>query len=44
MLQITLPDNSKRDFNDPLTIEELASEIGSSLANSTIAGKMESWQ
>tara|TARA_B100001013_G_scaffold313811_1_gene220058 strand:- start:2171 stop:4078 length:1908 start_codon:yes stop_codon:yes gene_type:complete len=40
MPQITLPDNSKRDFNDPLTIEELASEIGSSLANSTIAGKI----
>ena len=40
MPQITLPDNSKREFKNPLTILELASDIGTRLASSTVAGKI----
>ena len=40
MPEITLPDNSKRNFKAPLTIEELAFDIGSGLAKATIAGKI----
>ena len=40
MPKITLPDKSKRDFENPLTIEQLAADIGSGLAKSTVAGKI----
>ena len=40
MPEITLPDNSKRNFKAPLTIEELAFDIGPGLAKATIAGKI----
>jgi threonyl-tRNA synthetase len=40
MPEITLPDNSKRNFKVPLTIEELAFDIGPRLAKATIAGKI----
>ena len=40
MPKITLPDKSKRDFEDPLTIEELAADIGPGLAKSAVAGKI----
>ena len=40
MPEITLPDNSKRNFKVPLTIEELAFDIGPGLAKATIAGKI----
>jgi len=40
MPEITLPDNSKRNFKAPLTIEELAFDIGPRLAKATIAGKI----
>lgn len=41
MPQITLPDQSKRDFKDPLTVKDLAADIGSGLAKATIAGKID---
>ena len=41
MPEITLPDNSKRNFKVPLTIEELAFDIGPGLAKATIAGKID---
>ena len=41
MPQITLPDNSKKAFKNPLTILELASDIGTRLADSTVAGKID---
>ena len=41
MPEITLPDNSKRNFKVPLTIEELAFNIGPGLAKATIAGKID---
>ena len=40
MPKITLPDKSKRDFEDPLTIEQLAADIGPGLAKSAVAGKI----
>ena len=38
---ITLPDNSKRDFKRPITIEELALDIGPELGKSAVAGKVD---
>ena len=40
MPRITLPDKSKRDFEDPLTVNQLAADIGPGLAKSTVAGKI----
>jgi len=40
MPKITLPDKSKRDFEEPLTIEQLAADIGPGLAKSTVAGRI----
>ena len=39
MPEITLPDKSKRKFEKPLSIEDLASDIGPCLAKVTVAGK-----
>ena len=40
MPEITLPDNSKRKFENSISVEELAMDIGSSLAKATVAGKV----
>ena len=40
MPKITLPDKSNKDFEEPLTIEQLAADIGPGLAKSTVAGKI----
>ncbi|MDG2060195.1 MAG: threonine--tRNA ligase [SAR86 cluster bacterium] len=40
MIQITLPDNSIKSFKDPLSIEDIALEIGPGLAKATVAGKI----
>ena len=40
MPKITLLDNSKKEFKDPLTVQELAANIGAKLANATVAGKI----
>ena len=40
MPQITLPDKTKKEFADPLTVEELAAEIGPGLGRSVVAGKV----
>ena len=40
MPKITLQDNSKKEFKDPLTVQELAANIGAKLANATVAGKI----
>lgn len=37
---ITLPDGSKKQFDEPVTVMEVASSIGSGLAKATIAGKV----
>lgn len=41
MLVITLPDDSKKEFNHPVTIAQVAASIGSGLASAAIAGKID---
>ena len=41
MPKITLPDSSKKSFDRPITVEKLASELGPSLAKSTVAAKID---
>lgn len=38
---ITLPDGSKREFDNPVTVKEVAADIGSGLAKATLAGKVD---
>ena len=40
MPEITLPDKSKRKFDKPISIEELAMDIGPGLAKATVAGRI----
>ena len=41
MPEITLPDKSTRKFDKPISIEDLAMEIGPGLAKATVAGKID---
>jgi threonyl-tRNA synthetase len=41
MPSVTLPDNSIRSFDSPVTVEELAADIGSGLAKATVAGRID---
>ena len=41
MIQITLPDGSKRDYPGPVTVAEVAASIGSGLAKAALAGKVD---
>jgi len=38
MIRITLPDGSQREYDQPLTVFEVAASIGSGLAKATVAG------
>ena len=38
---ITLPDGSKREYPQPLTVAEVAASIGAGLAKAAIAGKVD---
>jgi threonyl-tRNA synthetase len=38
---ITLPDGSKRSFEHPVTVHEVAADIGPGLAKATLAGKVD---
>lgn len=40
MVQITLPDGSKRDFPGPVTVAEVAASIGAGLAKAALGGKV----
>ncbi|MBF0469777.1 MAG: threonine--tRNA ligase [Gammaproteobacteria bacterium] len=40
MLSVTLPDGSVRSYEQPLTIQEVAADIGPGLAKATIAGEI----
>ena len=40
MICITLPDGSKREFAQPVSVAEVAADIGSGLAKSALAGKI----
>ncbi len=41
MLNITLPDGSRREFPGPVTVAEVAASIGAGLAKAAIAGKVD---
>jgi threonyl-tRNA synthetase len=41
MPRVTLPDGSQREFPHPLTIAEVAADIGAGLAKSALAGKVD---
>jgi threonyl-tRNA synthetase len=41
MPQITLPDGSNRQFDDPVSVMDIASDIGPGLAKATLAGKVD---
>ena len=40
MISIQLPDGSKRDFAEPVTVGQVAASIGSSLAKAALAGRL----
>ena len=40
MIQITLPDGSKREFPQAVTVAEVAASIGAGLAKAALAGKV----
>src|SRR3954464_2287360 len=41
MIQVTLPDGSKREYPGPVTVAEVAASIGAGLAKAAIAGKVD---
>ena len=41
MIEITLPDGSKRPFAHPVTVQDVAASIGPGLAKATLAGKVD---
>lgn len=41
MIAITLPDGSSRQFEQPVSVEEVAASIGAGLAKATLAGKVD---
>ena len=41
MIDITLPDGSKRSFDHPVTVQDVAASIGAGLAKATLAGKVD---
>ncbi|MFZ4481508.1 MAG: TGS domain-containing protein, partial [Rhodoferax sp.] len=41
MIQITLPDRSKRDYPAPVTVAEVAASIGAGLAKAALGGKID---
>jgi threonyl-tRNA synthetase len=41
MIQITLPDNSRREFPGPVSVADVAKSIGPGLAKMTVAGKLD---
>ncbi len=41
MISITLPDGSQRQFDAPVTVQEVAASIGAGLAKATLAGKVD---
>ena len=41
MVTITLPDNSKKTFDSPFSIEDVAADIGKGLFKATVAGRVD---
>lgn len=40
MIEVTLPDGSKREFDSPVTVGDVATSIGAGLARAALAGKV----
>lgn len=40
MIEVTLPDGSKREFDSPVTVGDVAASIGADLARAALAGKV----
>ena len=40
MIEVTLPDGSKREFDSPVTVGDVAASIGAGLARAALAGKL----
>ena len=40
MIEVTLPDGSKREFNSPVTVGDVAASIGAGLARAALAGNV----
>lgn len=40
MIEVTLPDGTKREFNSPVTVGDVAASIGAGLARAALAGKV----
>ena len=41
MITITLPDGSRREFEAPVSVMQVAQSIGPGLAKATVAGKVD---
>jgi threonyl-tRNA synthetase len=41
MIQITLPDGSKKPFEHPVSVQDVAASLGAGLAKATLAGKVD---
>jgi len=41
MISITLPDGSQRQFENPVTIFDVAADIGAGLARAAVAGTID---
>ena len=41
MIHITLPDGSVRQFENPVSVQDVAASIGAGLAKATVAGKVD---
>ncbi len=41
MIQITLPDGSRKPFDHPVSVQDVAASIGAGLAKATLAGKVD---
>ena len=41
MIQITLTDGSMREYDQPLSVHEVAASIGPGLANAAVAGRVD---
>ena len=41
MIQITLPDSSKRDYPESVTVAEVAASIGAGLAKAALGGRID---
>ena len=41
MISIQLPDGSKREFSQPVTVADVAASIGAGLAKAALAGRVD---